>query len=84
MALAHAGRERGMHEGQEENAMISGHKSEQSVVNHIRMLYALQDRTKEADDFMYKLAQDYLTSSADNVTARRRAHDLLRIAAGTI
>ena len=66
-----------------ENVMIS-QRSEQSVVNHIRMLYALQDRTKEADDFMYKLAQDYLTSSADNVTARRRAHDLLRIAAGTI
>lgn len=62
--------------------MIIGHKSEQSVLNHIRMLYTLQDRTKEADDFMYRLARDYLNSSLDDVTARRRAHDLLRIAAG--
>ena len=61
--------------------MISDPQSEQSVLNHIRMLYALHDRTKAQDDFMFGLAKNYLNSSLDDVTARRRAHDLLRIAA---
>ena len=64
-------------------AMIATRQSEQSVLNHIRALYARHDRTKEEDVFMFKLVKDYLNSSLDDVTARRRACDLLKIAAGT-
>lgn len=60
-----------------ENAMISDRQSEQSVINHIRELR----RTKEDDALMNEIAKNYLNSSLDDVTARRRAHDLLRIAA---
>ena len=59
--------------------MISDRQSEQSVLNHIRMLR----RTKEDDALMNEIAKNNLNSSLDDVTARRRAHDLLRIAAGT-
>lgn len=71
-----------MHEGQKDNAMNT-RQSEQSALNQIRMLYALRCRTAKEDVFMNKLAKDYLNSSLDAATARRRAYDLLRIAAGT-
>ena len=57
--------------------MISDRQSEQSVINHLRMLR----RTKEDDVLMNETAKNYLNASRDDITARRRAYDLLRIAA---
>jgi len=61
--------------------MISHRESEQAVLNHIRRLQADRHRTAEEDILMNKMARAYLDSSPDAITARRRAHDLLRIAA---